>query len=99
MDEGVQEAVLHRVFRIFTISGDSMGDTEKLFDMALAKLSIGSGLPVLGRCDQLLVGPRSKVAYRRGIARHRERFTHHCNDSLNWNMPARGFVSLFLSVH
>jgi hypothetical protein len=64
MDESIQKALLHCVFRVFAISHDPINDAEDFFDMALAKLSEGGSSSSLGGCYQLLLAPRSKIANR-----------------------------------
>jgi hypothetical protein len=71
MDESIQEALLHGVFRVFTISYDPMNDTEESLEMAFAKLSEGGSSSSLGGRYQLLLAPRSKIANRCGIVMHR----------------------------
>jgi hypothetical protein len=64
MDESIQKALLHCVFRVFAVSHDPMNDTEDFFDMAFAKLSEGGSSSSLGGCYQLLLAPRAKIANR-----------------------------------
>src|ERR1700730_9544530 len=77
MDESTQKAVLHCVFRVFTVWHDPASHTEDSFHMTFAKLSEGSLPSSLGGCYQLLVAPRSKIANRCGIALRRKKCTHH----------------------
>src|ERR1700730_203130 len=77
MDESTQKAVLHCVFRVFTVWHDPASHTEDSFHMTFAKLSEGSLPSSLGGCYQLLVAPRSNTAKRRAIALRRKKGTHH----------------------
>jgi hypothetical protein len=62
MDESIQKALLHCVFRVFAVSYDPASHTGDLFHMTFAKFSEGGSSSILGGCYQLLLGPGSKIA-------------------------------------
>jgi hypothetical protein len=72
MDESIQKAVLHCVFRVFPISRDTVGDTKDSLAMAFAKFSERGSAPALGGCYQLLLAPLPKIANGCGVALCRE---------------------------
>src|SRR5258708_28958580 len=57
MDESIQKALLHCVFRVFALSHDPINDAEDFFGMVLANLSERRSFSIIGGCAQLLLPP------------------------------------------
>src|ERR1700688_986951 len=100
MDESTQKAVLHCVFRVFTVWHDPASHTEDSFHMTFAKLSERGFFPTFGRCDQLHLTPRSKIANRCSITLRRKKCTRHYGEPPLSNRGCQ-FVAplIFFPVH
>jgi hypothetical protein len=53
--EGLQKGLLNRVFGIFPVMGDVLGDSKKFAIVSLYEVLEGSYIPILGGMDKIQV--------------------------------------------
>jgi hypothetical protein len=104
MDKSAQKAILHCIFRVFTISRDPMGDTEDFLYVSFAKLTEGGCPTTFGGGYQLLLAPHPKIVNRWGIALRSNRRWGKCEHLGNEPPHSSrilqfGASSIFFSFH